>query len=79
MDRRQFVKDSFVLVAGTAVLRSLPAGAQDLSASSAAQLAAKLTGPDALYKQFQDPDNRYRPFVRWWWIGDKVEAEELVR
>ena len=79
MDRRQFVKDSFVLVAGTAVLRSLPAGAQDLSASSAAQLAAKLTGPDALYKQFQDPDNRYRPFVRWWWNGDKVEAEELVR
>ena len=79
MDRRQFVKDSFVLVAGTAVLHSLPAGAQDLSASSARQLAARLTGPDALYKQFQDPDNRYRPFVRWWWNGDKVEAEELVR
>ena len=79
MDRRQFVKDSFVLVAGTAVLSSLPAGAENLSAATASQLAAKLTGPDALYKQFQDPDNRYRPFVRWWWNGDKVEAEELVR
>ena len=79
MDRRVFLKDSFVLVAGTAVLSSLPAGAENLSAATASQLAAKLTGPDALYKQFQDPDNRYRPFVRWWWNGDKVEAEELVR
>ena len=79
MDRRVFLKDSFVLVAGTAVLSSLPAGAENLSASSAAELAARITGPDALYKQFQDPDNRYRPFVRWWWNGDKVEAEELVR
>ena len=32
-----------------------------------------------LYKLFQNPDNRYRPFVRWWWNGDRVEAEELVR
>jgi len=79
MDRRQFVKDSFVLVAGAAVLSSLPAGAENLSASSAAGLAAKITGPDGLFKQFQNPDNRYRPFVRWWWNGDKVEAEELVR
>ena len=79
MDRRVFIKDSFVLVAGAAVLSSLPAGAENLSASSAASLAAKITGPGELYKQFQNPDNRYRPFVRWWWNGDKVEAEELVR
>ena len=32
-----------------------------------------------LYSQFQNPDNRYRPFVRWWWNGDRVKAEELVR
>ncbi|MBP9998547.1 MAG: glycoside hydrolase family 2 [Bacteroidales bacterium] len=31
------------------------------------------------YSQFQNPDNRYRPFVRWWWNGDRVEADELVR
>ena len=24
-------------------------------------------------------ENRYRPFVRWWWNGDRVQAEELVR
>lgn len=32
-----------------------------------------------LYSQFQNPDSRYRPFVRWWWNGDRVKAEELVR
>ena len=32
-----------------------------------------------LYSQFQKPDTRYRPFVRWWWNGDRVNAEELVR
>ena len=32
-----------------------------------------------LYSQFQNPDTRYRPFVRWWWNGDRVTAEELIR
>ena len=32
-----------------------------------------------LYAEFQQPASEYRPFVRWWWNGDKVEAEELVR
>lgn len=32
-----------------------------------------------LYSQFQNPDTRYRPFVRWWWNGDRVNAGELVR
>ena len=41
-------------------------------------LAGTPTSAD-LYRQFQNPDNCYRPFVRWWWNGDKVEAEELVR
>ena len=38
----------------------------------------KLTSKQ-LYSQFQNPDSRYRPFVRWWWNGDRVKAEELVR
>ena len=32
-----------------------------------------------MLRQFRSPDARYRPFVRWWWNGDKVEADELVR
>ena len=32
-----------------------------------------------LYAEFQQPASEYHPFVRWWWNGDKVEADELVR
>jgi hypothetical protein len=32
-----------------------------------------------MYQAFQQPASEYRPFVRWWWNGDKVEADELVR
>ena len=34
---------------------------------------------EELYHEFQQPASEYRPFVRWWWNGDKVEADELVR
>ena len=34
---------------------------------------------EQLYAEFQQPASEYRPFVRWWWNGDKVEADELVR
>ena len=32
-----------------------------------------------LYELFRDPSSGYRPFVRWWWNGNKVEPGELVR
>lgn len=31
------------------------------------------------YDQFRNPEAKYRPFVRWWWNGDKVNADELRR
>ena len=34
---------------------------------------------EQLYEAFQQPPSAYRPFVRWWWNGDKVEDDELVR
>ncbi len=30
-------------------------------------------------RQFAQPDPRYRPYVRWWWNGDRVNPEELIR
>ncbi len=30
-----------------------------------------------LYKGFQNPPAEARPFVRWWWNGDKIKASEL--
>jgi len=32
-----------------------------------------------LYQLFKDPHTKYHPFVRWWWNGNKIEADELVR
>jgi len=34
---------------------------------------------DSIAAGFAEPDDCYRPYVRWWWNGDRVEAEELVR
>lgn len=79
MDRRQFIKDSFVLVAGSAAISAADSFASPVSASSAEELVRRLNSPEALYKAFQTPQDEFRPFVRWWWNGDKVEAEELVR
>ena len=36
-------------------------------------------GTEQLYAEFQHPASEYRPFVRWWWNGDKVDSAELVR
>src|SRR5574344_498649 len=58
------------LAAASVALASLVAFSSESS--------ARTTSKD-LYKQFLNPDSRYRPFVRWWWNGDRVEAEELVR
>lgn len=35
--------------------------------------------PSGPYARFCVPDAQYRPFVRWWWNGDKVERDELIR
>ncbi|HVW61584.1 MAG TPA: glycosyl hydrolase, partial [Puia sp.] len=34
---------------------------------------------EGLYEVFRDPENKYRPFVRWWWNGDRVVPDELLR
>jgi hypothetical protein len=58
---------SFLIVLLLCVMSSCPSyGADRMSQKS-------------LYKQFQNPTARYRPFVRWWWNGDAVEAKELIR
>jgi hypothetical protein len=34
---------------------------------------------DALYDLFQNPSNSSKPFVRWWWNGNRLEKEEILR
>ncbi len=60
--------------AGCLVAGSLPAWGRPVAGGSRAQRSAA-----ELYQRFQHPEFQYRPFVRWWWNGDKVEAPELIR
>ena len=34
---------------------------------------------DELFRTFQQPPAAARPFVRWWWNGDKLTEKEIVR
>ena len=73
MKRRTFIVQSAILSSGCLA-------ASKLSAIGSEALNPKDIRFDGdLYKLFKTPDSAYRPFVRWWWNGDKVEAKELVR
>ncbi|MFS4482748.1 glycosyl hydrolase [Hyunsoonleella sp. 2307UL5-6] len=37
------------------------------------------TSSNDLFSKFQNPPAEARPFVRWWWNGNKVKTEELDR
>ena len=34
---------------------------------------------DALYELFQNPPNSSKPFVRWWWNGNRLRKDEILR
>lgn len=67
--RRSFLKAGMVLTAGLPVLRISP-------------VWGKATQPhteDKLYSLFRQPPVSAKPFVRWWWNGDKLSAKEILR
>jgi hypothetical protein len=68
MDRRTFIKNSAVMGGGLAFFPSLRIYGEN-------PVAVSLPAYDA----FRNPDAVYRPFVRWWWNGNKVQAGELIR
>ena len=35
--------------------------------------------PNSLYESFSNPPTEARPFMRWWWNGDCVEKNEILR
>lgn len=71
MKRRTFLLQGGLLSTGFAILSSSP--------SWAANALNDFAGKDELYDLFKNPPAIYRPFVRWWWNGDKVEKAELIR
>ena len=78
MNRRTFLKSSLMLSLG-AMLESrmkLVAGNAD---KIVGVVGDKALSARELYGLFQNPTSEYRPFVRWWWNGDKVEPKEIIR
>ena len=73
MRRRRFISGSALTAAGL-----LAAGRLTLLADATTGREA-VKGNSGLYGLFMNPDPHFRPFVRWWWNGNKVEAAELVR
>ncbi|WP_447641383.1 MULTISPECIES: glycosyl hydrolase [Chitinophagaceae] len=69
MKRRTFISQGSILTAGAVLFSNL----------SRAKQQSLFQSPDKLLNLFKNPDNMYRPFVRWWWNGDKVEKAELLR
>ena len=71
MDRRTFITGGVLFSAGGIILQALPLSISNYSYQTIEE--------DNLYGLFKEPDPVYYPFVRWWWNGNKIEAEELVR
>jgi hypothetical protein len=73
LNRRNFISKSALATTGTFLSGRIPLFPQ-LPASS-----DKNDKSGSLYEIFRNPTLNYHPFVRWWWNGNKVEANELIR
>lgn len=73
MKRRTFLFQSAIFSAGCLAASATPVLGINSGNSGTLRIDTDL------YKKFKNPDSTFHPFVRWWWNGDKVEANELVR
>ena len=73
MDRRGFISGSALAAAGWITAGRISLFARTLPGE------AELRSGSGLYELFRNPASHYRPFVRWWWNGNKVEEAELIR
>ncbi len=73
MNRRTFLIQSTVLSTGFVIASTIPG----LGMNAGTQSGKK--GKMDIYQSFKVPDSKYHPFVRWWWNGNKIEKDELIR
>jgi hypothetical protein len=72
MKRRNFLIQGSLAASGLVLINSLPSFARHaIVEGSLAQ--------NNLYQLFKNPEINYRPYVRWWWNGNKIEKNELAR
>ena len=67
MRRRTFIAQGTIITAGLHFRKLFSSNSN------------KVSPANPLYSAFKDPENIYRPFVRWWWNGDKIEKDEITR
>ncbi|MBN2088625.1 hypothetical protein JW964_03385 [candidate division KSB1 bacterium] len=72
MNRRKFICTTGQIAAGTALL---PGALTMMTGCGPTEKDAELQ----LYKNFKNPPASARPFVRWWWNGNKITREEILR
>lgn len=72
LHRRKFLQLSSITLAG------IPLSSLSANSSWYADLAV-LPDNDSLYEMFKTPAGTAKPYVRWWWNGNRVVKEELLR
>lgn len=73
MDRRTFLIRGTSITGGCIVACNIPLlGADPIKHKD---LKDKIN----LSNMFYTPDMNYHPFVRWWWNGNKIEKQEIIR
>ncbi|PZP45361.1 MAG: glycoside hydrolase family 2 [Pseudopedobacter saltans] len=70
MKRRNFITQASILTTGSLMFQRF---------SWAKYNKETLALGPKLYDTFNEPLNIHRPFVRWWWNGDKIEKKEILR
>lgn len=70
MKRRDFVKNSVLTTPGVFFVHSVLGNANPV---------LKTDNVDELFEGFQNPPVDSRLFVRWWWNGNRLEKQEILR
>jgi hypothetical protein len=73
MNRRNFISNSALFTSGCLVARNGVVFPLSEIYSPSYRTASDL------YELFRNPDICFHPYLRWWWNGDKIEPDELIR
>jgi glycosyl hydrolase family 106( putative alpha-L-rhamnosidase) len=73
IQRRHFIKLASLTTASLPFLSLTKRISHQLTSGNA------VVQDDAVFDMFTNPKNFHRPFVRWWWNGDRVTKEEALR
>jgi hypothetical protein len=80
MERRKFITNSLIATSGYSFTPKLHLFIEPFDEPESMLPAIRRRLPvNVIYKLFRNPELNYLPYVRWWWNGNKVEANELIR